>query len=386
MSRFLFVTWDGGGNVGPAVEIAKEMLRRGEEVRFLGQEQQREALERAGFDFAAYSKPGSWTAIGKRGTLKNAFGFLSLLIGRSLGRDLIANFEKTPTDLVVIDCLLFGALDAAARAGLPHVALMHSLYRAIDKKMASGAPGTVARITGLHPRKLWAGADLVIVATLEELDSPPHPGSTMSLTYTGPALPAVSASSTRPSVPTILVSLSTTYIAGQAQVLQKVLDALTDLPVRAIITTGPAVDPDELRAPANTEMHRYLPHAEVMTTISLVIGHGGHSTTTLALAHDLPLLILPLNLMFDQAIIGHAIQEQGAGITLLSSSTPTQICAAIQRILADGTYRREATRLGAAIRASRGTQTAAALLQTRALQVELHTVDELPDDPAAGRA
>ncbi len=386
MSRFLFVTWDGGGNVGPAVEIAKELQRRGEEVRFLGQEQQREALERSGFNFAAYSKPGSWTAIGKRGALKNALGFLSLLIGRSLGRDLIASLEKTPTDLVVIDCLLFGVLDAAARAGLRHAVLMHSLHDAIDQKMASGAPGTVARITGLRPRKLWAGADLVIVATLEELDSPPHPGSTMSLNYTGPALPEVTESSARPNVPTILVSLSTTYIAGQTHVLQKVLDALTDLPVRAIVTTGPAVDPDELRAPANTEMHRYLPHTEVMTTVSLVIGHGGHSTTMLALAHDLPLVILPMNLMFDQAIIGHVIQEKGAGITLPSSSTPTQIRAAIERILADGAYQREATRLGAAIRASRGMQTAAALLQTRALPAELHTGDTLTDDPAAERA
>ena len=64
MSRILFVTWDGGGNVAPAVEIAKELRHRDEEVRFLGQEQQRAALEQAGFGFASYSKPGSWTATG----------------------------------------------------------------------------------------------------------------------------------------------------------------------------------------------------------------------------------------------------------------------------------------------------------------------------------
>ena len=371
MSRILFVTWDGGGNVAPAIEIARELQQRGEEVRFLGQAQQREALERAGFGFAAYSKPGSWTAAGKRGTLKNAIGFLSLLIGRSLGRDLIANVDKTPTDLVVIDCLLFGVLDSATRAGLRHAVLVHSLYEAIDKKMASGAPGMVARIAGLQPRKLWAGADLVIVATLEELDRPPRPRSGLSLTYTGPALPEVSEIAARSSVPSVLVSLSTTYIAGQAFVLQKILDALADLPVRALVTTGPAVDPDELRAPANAELHRYLPHAEVMPTVSLVIGHGGHSTTMLALAHDLPLVVLPMNPMFDQAIIGHAVQEKGAGVTLPSSSTPAQIRAAVERILANNSSRQEAERLGAAIRASRGTQTATNLLQTLALQVKL---------------
>lgn len=371
MSRFLFVTWDGGGNVGPAVEIAKEMQHRGEEVRFLGQEQQRLALERAGFDFTAYSRPGSWTAIGKRDSLKNTLGFLSLLIGRGLGRDLIADVDKTRTDLVVIDCLLFGALDAASRAGLRHVVLMHSLFDAIDQKMAGGAPGMVARIVGLRPRKLWAGAELVVAATLKELDRPPQPGSPLSLNYTGPAIPEAVETAAQPSVTNILVSLSTTYIAGQTQALQHVLDALTDLPVHAVVTTGPAIDPEELRTPANAEMHRYLPHAEVMPTVSLVIGHGGHSTTMLALAHGLPLLILPMNLMFDQEIIGHAIQKNGAGVTLASSSSPTQIRAAIEQVLADGTYRQEAMRLGAAIRATRGTQAAATLLQTQAIQVEL---------------
>lgn len=371
MTRFLFVTWDGGGNVGPAVEIGKELQRRGEDVRFLGQKQQREPIELAGFDFSAYSKPGSWTATGKRGVLKNAAGFLSLVVGRSLGRDLIATLKTAPADLVVIDCLLFGALDAAARAGLRHAVLVHSLYDAIDTKMASGAPGAVARIAGLNPRKLWAAADLVLVATLEELDRPPRPGSPLLLNYTGPTLPDIAESVVTSSVPTILVSLSTTYIAGQAQVLQRVLDAVADLPVRAIVTTGPAVEPTELRASANTELHRYLPHREVMPTVCLVIGHGGHSTTMLALAHNLPILILPINLMFDQAIIGRTIQDKGAGLTVASSSPPAQIRAAVERILTDGSYQREATRLGAAIRAGSGTQTAATLLQTQALQVEL---------------
>ena len=309
MSRILFVTWDGGGNVGPAVEIAQELQRRGDEVRFLGQGQQREALERAGFSFAAYSKPGSWTATGKRSAVKNALGFLALLTGRSLGRDLIADVERTPTDLVVIDCLLFGVLDAAARAGLRRAVLVHSLYEAIDKKMASGAPGAVARIAGFRPRKLWAEANLVVVATLAEFDRPPYSGSPLSLNYVGPVLPDVVGRAVQPANPTILVSLSTTYIAGQTQVLQKILDAVADLPLRVLVTTGPAVDPDELRAPANAELHRYLPHTDVMPAVSLVIGHGGHSTTMLALAHDLPLVILPMNLMFDQVLIGQAIQD-----------------------------------------------------------------------------
>ncbi|MDY7555843.1 glycosyltransferase [Cryobacterium sp. 10C3] len=326
-------------------------------MSFLGQEQQRAAFERAGFDFASYRKPGPWTATGKRGAASNAIGFLRLITGRSLGRDLLAEVKKAPPDLVVIDCLLFGALNSAAQAGLRRAVLVHSLYDAVDRKMASGAPGAVARMTGLRPRRLWAEADLVIVATLEELDRPSHRGSTVKLNYTGPVLTELArdiASPAVPPTPTILVSLSTTYVAGQAQVLQKVLDAVRDLPVRVLVTTGPAVEPDELQAPANTALHRYLPHAEVMPTVSLVVGHGGHSTTMLALAHDLPLVILPINLMFDQVLIGRIIEEKGAGAMLPSSSPPAKIRAVIEQVLADDAYRSEAERLGKAIRASRG--------------------------------
>ena len=36
MSRIRFVTWDGGGNLGPALAIARELARRGPRAAFLG--------------------------------------------------------------------------------------------------------------------------------------------------------------------------------------------------------------------------------------------------------------------------------------------------------------------------------------------------------------
>ncbi len=358
MARVLFVTWDGGGNVTPAVEIAGELHRRGDEVRFLGQRQQRESIEKVGFGFSAYSDPGPWTATGKRNTIMNAFGFLRLLAGRSLGRDLIAEVGVYPADIVVIDCLLWGALEAASRHGVRHIVFVHSLFAAVEQKMASGAPGTVARISGLDPWKLWTNADGIVAATLEELDIPPS--KPLAISYTGPVLPSgEKLPPSKPTSATILVSLSTTYIAGQTAVLQTILDAVADLPLRAIVTTGPAVDPKDLISPANVEIHRYIPHAEIMGGVSLVVGHGGHSTTMLALAHNVPLVILPMNSAFDQPLIGRRIQEKGAGVTLAASSSATEIAAAILNVLGDKAYQREAALLGASILAATGTHTAA---------------------------
>jgi MGT family glycosyltransferase len=199
-------------------------------------------------------------------------------------------------------------------------------------------------------------------ATLKELDRVPRSGLPSNLHYTGPALPAATPARPHGGETRILVSLSTTYLPGQATVLQNILDALADLSVKVIVTTGPAVASGSLRVPANAEAHDYLPHAEVMPDVSLVIGHGGHSTTMLALAHDLPLLILPMNLVFDQPLIGQAIQRVGAGKTIAAKSQPGEIRAAVQLLLADASFRREAARLGGAIRESRGAQAAADLV------------------------
>jgi len=366
MSHILFVTWDGGGNVTPALAIARRLKTDGESVRFLGQSQQREHLERDGFGFAAYRTPGPWTATGKRNARTNAVGFLRLLAGRSLGRDLIAEVRAHPADLVVIDCLLYGALDAAVRARLPHVVLVHSLFAAVEQKMASGVPGMVARALGLNPWSLWSNADAVIVTSIQELDIPSGNRRSPGLEYTGPVLPELAESirSISGQPRSILVSLSTTYIAGQVTVLQHILDAVSGLPIDVVVTTGPAIDPEELDVPSNVQLHRYVPHNRIMPTVDLVVGHGGHATTTQALAYGLPLVILPINPAFDQPLIGRRIRDTGAGVTLPSSASPAEIRTAIERVLADASYRTKAAQLGATIRASDGARTAADRLES----------------------
>ena len=58
--------------------------------------------------------------------------------------------------------------------------------------------------------------------------------------------------------PRILVSLSSGWFPGQDKALQNILDALRSLQVRAVVTTSPAIRPDDLQVPVNAEVHSYL--------------------------------------------------------------------------------------------------------------------------------
>jgi DNA-binding transcriptional LysR family regulator len=46
-----------------------------------------------------------------------------------------------------------------------------------------------------------------------------------------------------------------------------------------------------------------------MPEVSMVVGHGGHSTTMLALAHDLPLVLMPMFALADQPMVGIAVHD-----------------------------------------------------------------------------
>src|SRR5262249_56228682 len=70
----------------------------------------------------------------------------------------------------------------------------------------------------------------------------------------------------------VLVGLSST-VMRQEGLLQRGADALGQLPVRGLVTTGPAVDPAVISAPGNVTVTRWVRHADVLPQCSAVITH-----------------------------------------------------------------------------------------------------------------
>lgn len=231
MADVLFVTWDGGGNVPPALGLAAELERRGHAVRFLGHPQQRAGVTGAGFGFTPYTHARPWSSTAPTDGLSGGLTIVSMFADRGPGVDLLSALEQQSADLVVLDCMSLGALQAAERAGLRRAVLVHTYYGYLTKLWARGPVGAYARLRGQRPTRLWSSADAVLVATDRELDPvrdtdlPPtssHVGVVQRAPRERP--PANGAPQSR-----VLVSLSTTYFTGQDRTLQAVLDALGEL-------------------------------------------------------------------------------------------------------------------------------------------------------------
>jgi UDP:flavonoid glycosyltransferase YjiC (YdhE family) len=130
--------------------------------------------------------------------------------------------------------------------------------------------------------------------------------------------------------------------------LQRIVDALATLPVRGIVTTGPALGPDSIQSAPNVTVVAAAPHSQILDQAAAVVTHGGHGTVIRALAADVPLVILPHGR--DQADNAVRVTTRGAGVALARKASPRKIAAAVRQVVADGEYRASARRLGVSIR------------------------------------
>jgi MGT family glycosyltransferase len=380
--RYLFVTVDGGGNLYPELALASRLARRGHDARFLGNRSQRMAIERAGFGFAPYeSAPDIDATASETSRFKDwandpgmVFAALCDHIwfgpARQFAQDVAAEIERHPADALAADYFLYGALAAAEKARIPTAVLWHTTFGEWEV-LNQGLPAlNAARAEiGLPPLQSvfeqYRRMNRVLVLTSEPFDFAISPMELpRNVRHVGPQLmPGLGGGrwmdeSQQP--PLVLVSLSTTYQA-QEDALLRVAHALGTLPVRALVTTGPAVSL-QTDLPGNVEVSAWTNHADVLPHAALVITHAGMGTVMAAMAHGVPMLCLPMGR--DQDGNAARVEHLGLGRVLAADSSAAGIAAAVRDALADPALRRNALRQAGMIRADIAPDLAVAEVET----------------------
>lgn len=400
--RYLFVTWDGGGNFQCVLPLARRLVARGHDVRFLGNRSQRASIETAGCSFSPFQRAPNIDSAAPDGLLDDwrprsllatsAIYRDNLMFGPAplFAEDVLATVRRDRPDAVLVDYMLLGAVAAAEATGLPAAAYWHTAYATpevdvpvfgLGRGLPRGLPGRLAQraarivngswwnrsLPSLNRTRAGLGLpaldsvfeqfdrlDRVLVMTSASFDfaalSRAHTPSNVS--YVGPQLDLSSlplgerAAGDDGGAPYVLASLSTTYQAQQS-LLQRTVRALGRLPVRALVTTGPAVTL-EGPAPANVEVAEWASHAEALPRAALVLCHAGHGTVAKSLAHGVPLVCIPMGR--DQPCIAARVVHAGAGVRLPKDPGQAQIEAAIRGALSNPALRSNAERLGRAFR------------------------------------
>lgn len=358
MAKIAVVTWDGGGNLPPLQHIAVELQRRGHEVKVLGHAVQRGRLEAAGLDFTPYRQALPWSRVKPFEDIEIFERFVDGGAGEDF-RELLAEWRA---DLAIIDCLMLGPLQAAEAIGIPTVAVIHSLWAFFGEMFPQGPIGEMGAPHGRHPSELWEKATEVWVTTDRTLD-PVQGDIPPNVRWTGVAQPPAKAVQDR-NRKAVLLSLSTVYFPGQQESMQRILDAVGDLPITVVATIDENIAKGKLRIPDNVDARSFVDHGEVMPEVGMVIGHGGHATTMYALAHALPLLVIPQHPMLDQPVLGQLLAAAGAGIVLDQHPDAADIRRAVMTLLDDDTAAHAAAELGARIREHDGISQAVERVET----------------------
>jgi UDP:flavonoid glycosyltransferase YjiC (YdhE family) len=323
--------------------------------------------------------------------------------------DLLDTLERWPADVLVIDRTLFGAMIAAEKSGLPTALIVTNCYlppmpgrpapgagflpakglpgqlrdrvcsAVIKRLFATGLPafnlarGQLGLAPLQHPLEQLDRADRILVMTSRTFDfMAPNPPP--NVRYVGPMLddpvwaqPWVSPWPTDHPHPLVLVGFSSMF-QNQRAMLQRIIDAIAPLPVRALVTLGPAIDQEIFHSPPNVVIRASAPHAVVLQETAMVVTHAGHGTVIRTLAHGVPLVCLPMgNDQYDNAA---RVVASGAGLRLSPNVRPTALRRAIDRILSEANFRAAARRVAAAIAAETAQPVAVQELEDLAARVQ----------------
>lgn len=431
MARYLFTVWQFSGHLHPSLAIAGALRSRGHEVAFYSAASARPTIETEGFrcfPFVKVNEERINELISAHSALSNhkasflesaralkRFGanlrewMLETIPGQVI--DIEAAMEQWRPDVLMCD-QAFAApfLVLREKLGIP-VAVLSVTAACILPGPDAPLPGRprhknwIMRRSSAFQRKLvdWFGRrfrtranelraayglapmncsvtefagrmPLYLVPSAPEYDYerrdlPP------SVHYVGPCLWDKPSSEPPPGWldqlpadrPLIYVTEATVG-TSEPFLLTAAAIALRDLPVQVVMTTGKQRNPSELdsvRAP-NVRVEAYVPQSDLLPKAAVMITIGGSGGVLAALKEGVPLVVVPTE--WDRPENAQRVAEAGAGLRIdPKQCTPERLRSAVNRVLTEGSFRKNALRLADAFARYGGPIQAAELLEALAL-------------------
>jgi MGT family glycosyltransferase len=167
--------------------------------------------------------------------------------------------------------------------------------------------------------------------------------------------------------PRVLISMGTVNAEASGRFYATAVEALRDEPVQMIIAGPDPAAPGAIWACASERaggmiIQRYVPQLALLPKVDAVVCHGGHNTTSEALANGLPLVIAPIK--DDQPIVADQVVAAGAGLRVkFGRVQPAELRAAVRRVLDEPAFRDAARKVAASFAAAGGAAAAATALE-----------------------
>jgi UDP:flavonoid glycosyltransferase YjiC (YdhE family) len=280
MIKVLFASLGSAGHAYPLIPLAVAAREAGHEVHFAAGSEVQAAL--AGNGLRPFRPADTFYEI--------------------YAEDLEPELARMRPDLVIHEWGVPGAAVAARRAGIPGI--WHGFGRLFPEGIGLELPTTNPEAPGLPHLDICPPSlqDKDFLATEDRIELRPVPYS----------WPGERCDIRRAERPLIYLTLGTAF--GTPELLTTAIEGLAMLKADVVVAAG-KVPLDRLRdLPDNVTVRSWVPQAELLPQVDIVVQHGGSGTTLGALAVGVPQLMLPQGA--DQFGNADAVTAAGAGLCL----------------------------------------------------------------------
>jgi UDP:flavonoid glycosyltransferase YjiC (YdhE family) len=359
--RILFTFAGGSGHLEPLIPLARAAEAERHTVAFAGRPLMTPQVDASGFvAFAAGSDAGltperlPLVKADLDQDMRDVGSGFGGRVARERAADILSLCTDWRPDLLVCEEFDFGAIVVAERLGVPHATVLVSATGAfVRPRLVAGPLDEVRAEHGLpgDPGLAMLSRYLVLTPFPSSLRDPalPLPATAhhvrLLATDTGRGEASPPWLARRGGVPRVYFTLGTVYNMESGDLFRRVLAGLRELPIDLIVTVGRDLDPDELGPqPANVRIERFMPQAALLPHCDLVVSHAGSGSVLGALAHGLPMVLIPIGA--DQPLNAARCEALGVAAVLDAvSATPETARAAVARVLADAGSREAAERI-----------------------------------------
>ncbi|MBR3327306.1 MAG: hypothetical protein IKG22_08295 [Atopobiaceae bacterium] len=386
--RILWFCIPAYGHTNPTIEVVRELVRRGHEVRYYSFEEFRARIEDTGAAFIpcdSFLPPVDAKAERRlRKVSTTEMSIQSFKTVANLDPVISQDVASWCPNVVVSDSACFWGKLTAIKHDLPLVCstttfafnersskyMEHSAAELAD--MLLGLPRMNREIRKLRPLGYHVKSaldivrnkpdDYTIVYTSRTLQPCAETFDETYYRFVGPSVRDV-APRQKSGRPLVYVSLGT-VINDRPGFYRTCMTTVQDMPIDLLISCGKAFDPAQLgELPPNVRVEPYVDQMDVLSRASLFVTHCGMNSASEGMYMGVPLLLFPLTA--EQRAVARRVAEVGAGVPLDESAAhdPAQLHQAILSALQDEALQSGAARMRDDLRSCAGPSGAADLVE-----------------------
>ena len=386
MKSIMFFCIPAHGHHNPTFPVVKELVSRGNIVRFYSFNEFKEKVEATGATFiscdAYLAEIEKEVESGEKTMSTTDMTIVDLQTTVKMDHFLQKEVEEFRPDVIVSDSVCFWGKLTARKYKIPMV--VSTTTFAFNKQSASYMKSSFAEIMdlikgqkrinaelknleqyGYHEKSIMPlvkndnYTDTIVYAT--EKYQPFSTTFSKHYAFVGPSVSSAYLPDKKNPRPLVYISLGT-VVSNKPDFYKKCVEALKNEAVDVIISCGRVVDPESLNGLAeNVKVYSKVNQLEVLSKANVFLTHNGMNSTSESLYMATPMVLFPQT--NEQRAVARRAKEMGAGFELKGESV-TEIHDAIMEVLNNGQYADAAMSCSDDFRSALGPKGAADFIET----------------------